>query len=279
MKVDFLVEETIRKRKSVRSYESRKLTVEEKEKINGYIGGLTNPFSMNVSFCLLETSPSGKSEKLGTYGVVRGATAFIGASVAKGQLNLEALGYSFEKLILYITSLGLGTCWLGGTFQRSRFATAMNLKEGELFPVISPVGYPSQKRRTIDSVMRWVAKSDNRKDWNELFFSGDFSKPLSKEEAGEYAFVLDMVRLAPSAVNGQPWRIVRDKGVYHFYEARSMKEGKLGMDIQRVDMGIAACHFHLAALEKGLAGRFEKMEPPKIVESKGMEYLFSWRVK
>jgi len=29
-------------------------------------------------------------------------------------------------------------------------------------------------------------------------------------------------------------------------------------------MGIAACHFHLAAEEKGLLGRFEKIAVPEV---------------
>lgn len=61
-------------------------------------------------------------------------------------MSLEALGYSFESLILYATSLGLGTCWLGGTFDHSGFASAMDLKEGYLFPAISPIGHFSGKK-------------------------------------------------------------------------------------------------------------------------------------
>lgn len=74
---------------------------------------LTNPFSIDITFDLLKKEISANGEKLGTYGVIKGAQDFIAASVGKGELSLEALGYTFEELILYVTSLGLGTCWLG----------------------------------------------------------------------------------------------------------------------------------------------------------------------
>ena len=276
MNVDFPVEKTVMDRSSVRTYENRGLSTNEKDKLNAYIDNLTNPFSIDVTFRLLEKTASADGEKLGTYGVIKGAENYIGASAADKELALEALGYSFENLILYATSLGLGTCWLGGTFNRSGFAAAMNLKEGDLFPCISPVGYPTGKKRTLESVMRWVAKSGQRKEWNELFFKQEFSQPLTKVEAGDFAFPLEMVRLAPSAVNKQPWRIVQDKDTYHFYLTRTLKKDNEKIDLQRVDIGIAACHFHLAALEKGLPGKFQKLVEPEIQSTDQVQYIFSW---
>lgn len=278
MKTDFPIEETIKARSSVRSYEERPVSPEIRDKIQQYIAGLDNPFSIDVSFHLLEKKPSASGEKLGTYGVVKGASHFIGASVAPGELGLEALGYSFEKLILYITSLGLGTCWLGGTFDRSGFASAMKMKDGDLFPAISPFGYPQEKRRIMDSMVRWVAKSDQRQEWSTLFFKDDFLHPLTAKEAGEYAFPLEMLRLAPSAANKQPWRVVQKDGHFHFYEAQSMRSGKLGIDLQRTDVGIGACHFHLAALERNLHGRFVKLPEQEVQAPEQANYLFSWIV-
>ena len=276
MNIDFPVEKTVRARYSVRTYENRALSKREKDQIEACMTALTNPFSVEVSFRLLEKKTSDGGEKLGTYGVIKGAGDFIGASVEDGELALEALGYSFEKLVLYATSLGLGTCWLGGTFNRSGFAAAMNLKEGELFPCISPVGHFAGKKRAMESLMRRAIKADQRKEWSELFFKQEFSQPLAEAEAGEFAFPLEMVRLAPSAANKQPWRIVQDTDAYHFYKASTLKHNDEKMDIQRVDMGIAACHFHLAALEKGLPGQFRKLSEPAIQGAEQMQYMFSW---
>ena len=276
MKMDFPVAKTVNARSSVRTYENRDLSANEKAQINAYIENLSNPFSVDVTFRLLEKASSTDGEKLGTYGVIKGAGNYIVASAADKELALEALGYSFEKLILYATSLGLGTCWLGGTFNRCGFAAAMNLKEGDLFPCISPIGYPAGKKSTMESLMRWVSKADQRKEWSELFFKQNFSQPLTKDDAGEFAFPLEMVRLAPSAVNKQPWRIVQDNDAYHFYLARSLKSDNEKVDLQRVDMGIATCHFHMAVLEKELQGKFQKLLKPGIQIPEQMQYIYSW---
>lgn len=68
-------------------------------------------------------------------------------------LYLIALGYSLEKVILYRTSLGLGTVWLGGTFNKGNFAKAVNLKENEILPIVSPVGYEGGKKSLFAKVV------------------------------------------------------------------------------------------------------------------------------
>jgi hypothetical protein len=132
--------------------------------------------------------------------------------------------------------------------------------------------------RTVESLMRWAVKSDQRKEWKELFFKGGFSQPLMPAEVGEFIFPLEMLRLAPSASNKQPWRIVQDQGAYHFYKAGAPKSDKGPIDMHRVDMGIAACHFHMAALAKGLPGTLQKLEKPGIQSPEQMNYTFSWVV-
>lgn len=276
MKTDFPVEKTVKARSSIRTYEERQLPDKVKNQINTYISSLSNPFSIDVKFRLIETDTAANNAKLGTYGMIKGTKYFIGATVAEGNLALEALGYSMEKLILYAASIGLGTCWLGGTFNRSEFAKAMEVKDNELFPAISPIGYPFGKRRLKESMVRKFAQSDKRKDWKELFFNLDFSQPLNPKDAGKYEFALEMLRLAPSAANKQPWRIVKTEKGLHFYEAKTLGGNHGGIDIQRVDLGIAACHFHLAAIEKGLTGSFVKNAKPDIQIPHNMDYIFSW---
>jgi len=277
MILEFSIEETVKTRYSTRTYTDQPITAETIEKINDYINTLSNPFSIKVNFKLLEANKSAGSEKLGTYGVIKGSNNYIGATVENSELALEALGYEFEKLILYLTSLGLGTCWLGGTFNRSSFKNAFEVKENEIFPAISPFGYPSSKKRIADSLVRMVAKSDHRKSWNELFYNKKFSDSLAFADADAYAFPLEMIRLAPSASNKQPWRVVKDGTTYHFYEFQAKGYStSFGYDIQKVDLGIAACHFHLAALEKDLKGEFKKLQTPILELPEQTEYIFSW---
>ena len=100
---------------------------------------------------------------------------------------------------------------------------------------------------------------------------------LLSEEAGSLAFPLEMVRLAPSASNKQPWRILLKDGDFHFYECKEPGySDRFPYDIQRVDMGIAAAHFDFSLKEKGIKGHFNRLSKPELELPENMEYVFSW---
>ncbi len=184
-----------------------------------------------------------------------------------------AFGYSFEKLVLHAWTLGLGTVWIGGTMKRELFEAAAGLKEGEMMPCVSPLGYPAKKKSLKESMMRKGVGADNRIAADELFFDEKWGQPLIADggiaadggaadsgnasgigsaTAGRIAEILEMVRWAPSAVNKQPWRIVRRDGVYHFYEKkdRGYEHPDAG-DLQKIDVGIALAHFTMGLEEQG----------------------------
>lgn len=275
MKQDFAVEQAVKNRASVRTYAPAPLTKQEEQLLKEYMSQIENPFGADVQFALLRTDSADKAEKPGTYGVIKGATAYLGAFAAKGPLAAEGLGYAFEQLLLFATSLGLGTCWLGGTFQHSRFAEAMQVPQDAYFPAISPVGRPSGKRRVFENLSRWTINADHRKSWDALFFNQDFSTPLTPQAAGDFADLLELLRLAPSAMNRQPWRVLKDHETYHFFKTQAKKEDE-APDLFGVDLGIGACHFALGAAEKGLPGHFERLTTPGIAAPNMLSYEFSW---
>ena len=94
---------------------------------------------------------------------------------------------------------------------------------------------------------------------------------------------LEMVRWAPSASNKQPWRIVRIGDAWHFFLQRTKGYGKGTLlfrmlrlaDLQRVDIGIAMCHFELTARSLGLSGRWS-IEDPKLKMAENTEYTITW---
>lgn len=272
----FQIEETIKKRKSVRNYEKRGLSEQQRSEIVTYMNQIENPFQVKVKFHFLETELLDKGQKLGTYGVIQGAKDYLGVTVKNTDFAMEAVGYAFEMLVLYATSLGLGTCWMGGTFNRNQFKTAMEISENDVFPIISPIGIPLEKRSITETLVRKIAKSDQRKEWQELFFSTSFENILSKEDASDYVIALELVRIAPSASNKQPWRIVKDGELFHFFKVQGYGD-VFGYDIQSVDMGIAACHFELALKEKQIVGEFYKEQDIKIELPEKTTYSFSWK--
>jgi len=266
----------IKQRKSVRSYNGEALTANHEHLIQSYISkpeNLTGIFGNKIKIFLNKTDGQ-KSEKIGTYGVIKNATAYL---VTVSKTSKEALvdcGYVFEKLVLYIESIGLNTCWLGGTFNRDKINMQDMIGTDEIIPIISPVGYGAKKRSFIDKTVRKLAKSDQRNDFDLMFYSGDFDHRIQDDSVRE---ILEQVRIAPSASNQQPWRIVMGAdGTAHFYLERTPDYGKgrLSYDIQMVDMGIAICHYEV--MVEGLT--YELEDPEISVKNDETSYIVSGKV-
>jgi hypothetical protein len=191
---------------------------------------------------------------------------------------MEDYGYCKEVIILKATALGLGTCWLGGTFQSSNFAKSVDLQKDELLPTVTPIGYPAGEKSFTEKMMRRIAGADNRKPWSDIFFAGNFSTPLTQTQAGIYAEALENVRLAPSASNKQPWRILyaAQQNVFHFFIARAFSYKLAGkVSLQDIDLGIAMSHFALTIQEQGIKGKW--LVDSTALKKKSLDYIVSWQ--
>ena len=264
------IDALVRGRKSVRTYEARPVNQRELDRLFAFLAETTNPYGLPVEFRLLD----GAKQKL-SCPVVVGTSLYVGGKMKQAPQFNEAFGYSFELLVLYAQSLGLGTVWVGGTMDRAAFEKAMELAADEVMPCMSPLGYPAKKMSLRESMMRKGIKADERMGFEELFFDGSFDAPLTRGKAGTLARPLEMVRLAPSAVNKQPWRVALADNAAHFYLKRSRGFSGGAIDMQKIDMGIALCHFDLAAKEAGLAPRFVQSDPGLAAE--GLEYIASYQ--
>ena len=173
-----------------------------------------------------------------------------------------------------------GRYMASATFSKSSFAKTIALARGELMPAVASIGYPADGSRAEDRI-RQHAGSDVRLPAEKLFFEGTFSRPMNATEP--YADALEAVRWAPSASNKQPWRIVHTETGWHFFLERTKGYGKGSLiytlmrlaDLQRVDIGIAMCHFELVARKMGLDGAWVVDAPS--VASEGREYTATWR--
>ncbi len=279
------ITDVIRRRFSCRTYRPDPIEAEMRQRLVRAAAALrSGPFGAALRFRVVAaTEEDRRSLKgLGTYGFIRGAGGFFLGAVGRGERNLEDFGYCMEELILFATDLGLGTCWLGGTFSKSAFAARIRLQPEEVMPAVAAVGYIAERRSLVDRVIRRSAKGDRRRPWEHLFFDEQFGRPLSRQDAGAYAEPLEMVRLGPSASNKQPWRIVRQGNAWHFYLQRTpgylqgWDKHFVVADLQRVDLGIALCHFELTAREVGLSGHWVLADPALELPDDQTEYTATW---
>lgn len=248
------VKKAIDKRVSTRSYEEKSLSEADRKKLMDFNYSLKNPFCVNVKVQYISKDAGAKDVKLGTYGTVKGAKDYLAITVKDEPFAMEAVGYQFENLILYATNMGLGTVWLAATFSRKDFENVMDISEDDLFPCICPVGYPAEKRSLIEKITRAGLGSKKRNAWEQMFTLNDFNTPLSKEEAGGYQAALEMLRLAPSATNAQPWAVVKEGNHFHFFCNYKNSISEDMKKIKHLDLGIALAHFHQTAMGEGLSG-------------------------
>ncbi len=267
----------IRIRTSRRTYRPEPLSEEILETIRQQLVEIQEgPLGSKMEFSLISLHDiSTQKLKLGTYGFIQGARYFIAGQIIPSKEAFLDYGFSLEKLILSLTRMGLGTCWLGGTFDRSEFAKAIHLKEGQVIPAITPVGYATASRGLGDRLIRLGAGSKNRLPWEKVFFDQKSGAPLESGGNDPWHSILESVRIGPSASNNQPWRIVADGNLFRFYISRKPGYQKAFsmVDMQMLDMGIAMAHFDLTAREKGIIPEWKIAEVTEGFE--GGEYVIS----
>lgn len=159
-------------------------------------------------------------------------------------LSGEKVGYCGERLVLEATAMGLGTCWVAGTYDQK--TTRAELLPGERLWDVIPIGYPAAKtplkQKTIRAAIRAKSRkpeqmADSDKPWQEL--------PEWFREA------VKAVGKGPSAVNRQPV-VLRWRDGKITAGLRSTE-----YDIVYNDLGIAKLHFELAAAANGISGHWE----------------------
>lgn len=259
----------VKQRRSVRSFSDRPISPALLQELRDYMNGIENPYGIPVRFVLLNAKEHGLSAP-----VISGGDWYIAAAVPAVPHAEEAFGYSFETLVLFAQSHGLGTTWIGGTMNRGSFERAMGLGDGEQMLCVTPVGYPAEKPALREVMMRKGVKADTRLDFGEVFLDGSFRKSLTIERAGRLANALEAVRLGPSAVNKQPWRVVVTEDAVHFYAKTAKAMGAM----QKIDMGIALCHFALTAADCGMETEL-RIADPGISAGGDVRYIASYVVK
>lgn len=157
-------------------------------------------------------------------------------------------GYMLEQMDLFLSSREIGACWCG-------LAKAKQIRLDGLDYVIMLAFGKSRPQDFRSKISEFKRKN------REEIWEGDFDCDAAKA-----------VRLAPSACNTQPWRIVNNGNCIKVYRNTRVKSfipaGILGY-YNSIDMGICLCFLEIAMLEKGYAfGKTLILE-----ENAGLEFL------
>ena len=278
------VQELIEKRVSRRDYKLEDLEDSVLNELNKFLSTtFVGPFGNQIIFTLMDSQNSNQTEriKVGTYGMISGARYYLVAISKRKQESIIDVGYTLECIILKATDLGLGTCWLGAKQTTNSLTKKITLQDNEFIPAITPIGYPRLKKTAKENIISWGIGARKRKPWSKLFYLNDFSQSLDKKSAGEFNKPLEMVRLAPSGRNVQPWRIVKEElsNNFHFYidAGKALSRNELPK-LKLLDIGVAICHFDLVVKELKLDGDWINNEP-QIKSEQRYHYILSWKAK
>lgn len=241
------ITDIIRARVSVRTFDrERQLSDNEISEVKKAIADASSPFGGNVTIEFKKFDLQGP-QRPSTYGTIEGASWFLLMGVTNSFNSELSAGYTMEQIVLRCTEMGLGTCWMAATFKGTDFERVAALPSDQPLRIISPVGFPAAKRRILEKITRATLGSSKRKPFDSMFFENDFSTPVNPDS--KFHTALEMMRLAPSATNSQPWRALIVEDTVHFYY-----ENKSAASV--CDLGIGLCHFNLTMEQEGLPGTF-----------------------
>jgi len=252
--------EALLKRRSRRLYEARLISAEVFEKLTF----ACNEFRLFDTARAVLTKCSEKVFKgiIGAYGKIRGAPffiAFIGDT--RDPHVKEKVGYTGEGIILEATAHGLGTCWVGKSFNHMFAASFATIMEHEQVFAVTPVGYAAEEASFEEKLLTGFGQTHKREPLTGMV-SG-----LQETEWPEWIRAsLLAARVAPSAVNRQPWRFL--------VESDSIKvsvdnvNDSYGIS-KRLDCGIAMLHIETTARVCDVVGKWELLDPPGVARFTG----------
>ena len=250
--------DVIKSRRSVRTFDGNGLAAEEIAALQEFADRAENPYGQSAVFQIFSAKEHGLSSP-----VIAGTDLYLTGKIQKQPHAEEAFGFIMEEVVLFAQANGIGTTWIAGTMNRGAFEKACGLTDGEVMPCVSPLGHPAKKMSIKESLMRKGVKADSRLPFEQLFFAGSFDTPLHKAAAGDLEDALETVRWAPSAVNKQPWRLVVCEDRVYFFEKKDKGYDNGDWDLQKVDLGIALCHFLRMTKAAGLS-------PACVIEDPGI---------
>jgi hypothetical protein len=250
--------QVIEKRRSRRQFEPRLLG----SKILAHINSICNdfrPFPSARAVLITDNPETVFKGAIGPYGKVKGSPAFIAFVGHMRSLYVqEQIGYTGEGIILEAETMNLATCWVAGFFRRKITESLIEIDINERVLAITPIGYAAERLSLEEKLMTGFGLTHKRKKLTEL------ATGLNELEWPKWIKVsLEAARLAPSAVNRQPWRFhIEPDSITVSVNAMKREYGVS----KRLCCGIAMLHIEIAALNCGMKGNWEFLKQQQVAK-------------
>ena len=217
--------QAIKERHSVRKYIDRPIEAEKVAAIRQFIDECNRESGLHLQLVTEESLAF--STGLFSYGKFTGVKNYIALVAPKQGDYREAIGYQGEKIVLFMQTLGLNTCWVGLTFKNIKDAYVLN--PGEELKFVIACGYGE------DGGVQHPQKKPVTHYYSDKRSSGE---PLPDW----FMRGMEAALLAPTAVNQQKFLFT--------LMPNGRVEAKAKFDFigySHYDLGIVKYHFEVAA--------------------------------
>lgn len=238
-------------RDSRRTYIDKALEENDMTALLELIGKINKETNLNIQ--LVKDGKEAISGFKASYGMITGVSSFLALVADKNIKNYkEKLGYYGEMLVLEATSLGLGTCWIGGTYKKEECKKHININDDEELVCIIAVGYVDEELSIKEKLVERLNKKDIKLE-DIIIANGNAIASWMKEGA---VFAMK----SPSALNKKP--------IAFKIEDNKIKAviTKSNHGYEEIDLGISMLHFALGAYTKEYKGDWKYEED---------QYIFS----
>lgn len=194
----------ISKRHSVRSFLPDPLAADALRELQAEITMIVSHES-GMHFRLVTDDSSPFDGFSASYGFFRNARNYMAAVIDPSFPDTwERAGYFAELIAIKAVELGIGSCFVGGSFNASKVSVPM--RAGQTLPFLLLLGYPDEQHTTF--MGRIAKKIIHRNDlhWQSLYIG---TPPLQDAliEHPELETALKALACAPSSLNKRPVRI------------------------------------------------------------------------
>lgn len=235
--------EAVKARISCRAYQDKRIDDEALALLSALVDRLNEESGLHIQLITTDgkTQPMLKLVPAMFDGPVYTYAALVGGTDV---LSAEKIGYYGEKLVLYATQLGLGTCWVAGTYDPNTACAFIG--EGERLWAVVPMGYAVAKMPIKQKMIRASIRARDRKPHQFVESEVAFS-----ELPEWFRTAIESVKLGPSAINQQPVNFTWHKGKV------TAKLWKPAQGTVLNDLGIAKYHFEVGAAAAGLIAHWQ----------------------
>jgi hypothetical protein len=248
--------QAIGRRRSRRRFDGQPLPEEAEKRLTALCSDFT-PFPDARAVFVGRSADLVLKGVVGTHGKVKGARAFLAVVGNMESAHAqERAGYTGEGVVLEAVAMGLDTCWVAGLFHQDVAARLVGIHEREQVLAVVPIGHAPHDWSFEERLMTGLGRTHKRKALAALLQDGEAEKLTPWVEAS-----IEAARLAPSAVNRQPWRFRATDEVLTV----SVDDTKLLHTIsKRLDCGIAMLHIEVAAFHAGVRGQWQFLSSPDV---------------